>query len=76
MHPKFQYVAAVCTESEVDHDREALPLPQNFKGAALEERQVLGEGGGRLGGVPVHVAALRQLELAPETETVYVSALR
>ena len=70
-HPKLKNVSAVCPESEVDHDREALPLPQNFKGAALEEWQVLGECGGRLGGVPVHVAALRQLELAPATEAEY-----
>ena len=55
---------AVGAEPEVDDDREPLPLPQHLQRAALEEREALGEEGARLGGVPVHVAALRQLELA------------
>ena len=70
-YPELKNVSAVRSKSEVDYHRETLPLPKNFKGAALEEGQVLGECGGRLGGVPVHVAALRQLELAPATEAEY-----
>ena len=64
-------MSAICTESEVDHYREALPLPQNFESAELEEGQILGERGSRVGGVQVRVAAFRKLELASKTGSRY-----